>query len=450
MEIHKINSIFDFLHFSNPTEEQKSVLQSLQTFVENDNQFDFFILRGQAGTGKTSITSALVGYLNEIGIGYKIAAPTGRAARILNRKTKSITSTIHSLIFNPKNNQDTGTIEWRLKNSYNLTPIIFIIDESSMIPVNSDNESKLFISNEGLLVNLITYIKKGNVNNKVIFLGDVYQLPPIGEESPLALDKEFLEKRFNLKGLIFSLNEVKRQEDGSYILENATDIRKAIDKDQKTHPINGNKNDSIYSARDKYVNNIKSNGLEDSIVISVSNKANKLFNDLARERIFGFSKKILEKGDLLMVVQNWNRNGVSLYNGDHVELLEVDWNIQEKIGNLHYVPIKLKLLFSEKEVIIEDYLNLESIISLGGQVNQLDEKEVRKERYIKNKIFRDSNLPSDDRYVGALKLTYGHAITCNKAQGGEWRKVFINTMGIPNLKWQYTAVTRAISDIEKF
>jgi exodeoxyribonuclease-5 len=101
-------------------------------------------------------------------------------------------------------------------------------------------------------------------------------------------------------------------------------------------------------------------------------------------------------------------------------------------------------------VLIEDYLNLESIISLGGQVSQLDEKEVRKERYIKNKIFRDSNLPSDDRYVGALKLTYGHAITCNKAQGGEWRKVFINTMGIPNLKWQYTAVTRAISDIEKF
>lgn len=443
-------SIFDFLHFSNPTEEQKNVLKSLETFVQIENQYDFFVLRGQAGTGKTSITSALVGYLNEIGIGYKIAAPTGRAARILNRKTKSITSTIHSMIFNPKNNQETGAIEWRLKTTYNTNPIIFIIDESSMIPLKSDNESKLFISEEGLLVNLITYIKKGNVNNKVIFLGDVYQLPPIGEETPFALDKEFLEKRFNLKGLTFSLNEVKRQEDGSYILENATDIRKAIDDNQKTHPIEGNTNKNIYSASDKYVNNIKSNGLENSIVISVSNNANKLFNDLTRERIFGYSKKILQKGDLLMVVQNWNRNGVSLNNGDHVELLEVDWNIQEKIANFHYVPIKLKLLFSENEVIIEDYLNLESIISLGGQVNSIGEKEVRKERYIKNKIFRESNMPSDDRYVGALKLTYGHAITCNKAQGGEWKKVFINTWGIPNLKWQYTAVTRAINEIEKF
>jgi ATP-dependent exoDNAse (exonuclease V) alpha subunit len=443
-------SIFDFLHFSNPTEEQKNVLKSLETFVQVDNQYDFFVLRGQAGTGKTSITSALVGYLNTLEIGYKIAAPTGRAARILNRKTKSITSTIHSMIFNPKNNQESGTIEWRLKTTTNVKPMIFIIDESSMIPLKADNSSKLFISEEGLLVNLITYIKKGNVNNKILFLGDVYQLPPIGEETPFALNKEFLETRFNLKGLTFSLNEVKRQKDGSYILENATNIRKAIDQNQKSHPIEGGSNKNIYSARDKYVNNINSNGLEDSIVISVSNNANKLFNDLTRERIFGYSKKILEKGDLLMVVQNWTRNGISLYNGDHVELIEIDWNIQEKIANLHYVPIKLKLLFSENEVIIEDYLNLESIIALGGQVNPMDEKDVRKERYIKNKIFRESNLPSDDRYVGALKLTYGHAITCNKAQGGEWKKVFINTWGIPNLKWQYTAVTRAIDEIEKF
>ena len=443
-------SIFDFLHFSNPTEEQKTVLKSLEVFVAVENQYDFVVLRGQAGTGKTSITSALVGYLNEIGIGYKIAAPTGRAARILNRKTKSITSTIHSMIFNPKSNQETGTIEWKLKTSFNESPIVFIIDESSMIPVSSGRESKMFISEEGLLVNLISFIKKGNVNNKVIFLGDVYQLPPIGEETPFALDKDFLEKRFNLKGLIFSLNEVKRQKDGSYILENATNIRKAIDDNLKSYPIEGNTNKDIYSARDKYVEGINSNGLENSIVIGKTNRQNEFFNRIVRDRIYGFNKKCLEKGDLLMVVQNWNRNGVSLYNGDHVELLEIDWKIQEKICNQTYIPIKIKLLFSEEEVIIEDYLNLDSILSLAGQVNPEDESAVRKERYIKNIIFRESNLPSDDRYVGALKLTYGHAITCNKAQGGEWKKVFINTWGIPNLKWQYTAVTRAINEIEKF
>jgi len=443
-------SIFDFLHFSNPTEEQKIVLKSLETFVGVENQYDFVVLRGQAGTGKTSITSALVGYLNEIGIGYKIAAPTGRAARILNRKTKSITSTIHSMIFNPKSNQETGTIEWKLKTSFNESPIVFIIDESSMIPVSSGSESKMFISEEGLLVNLISFIKKGNVNNKVIFLGDVYQLPPIGEETPFALDKDFLEKRFNLKGLIFSLNEVKRQKDGSYILENATNIRKAIDDNLKSYPIEGNTNKDIYSARDKYVEGINSNGLENSIVIGKTNRQNEFFNRIVRDRIYGFNKKCLEKGDLLMVIQNWNRNGVSLYNGDHVELLEIDWKIQEKICNLTYIPIKIKLLFSEEEVIIEDYLNLDSILSLAGQVNPEDDSAVRKERYIKNIIFRESNLPSDDRYVGALKLTYGHAITCNKAQGGEWKKVFINTWGIPNLKWQYTAVTRAINEIEKF
>ncbi len=87
---------------------------------------------------------------------------------------------------------------------------------------------------------------------------------------------------------------------------------------------------------------------------------------------------------------------------------------------------------------------VESLISVGGKIEGQKENELRKQRYIKNKIFQESNMPGDDRYVGALRLMYGHAITCNKAQGGEWKKVFINTMGIPSLKWQYTAVTRAI------
>ena len=151
-----------------------------------------------------------------------------------------------------------------------------------------------------------------------------------------------------------------------------------------------------------------------------------------------------------MVNQNWSRNGINLYNGDHVELLSVDWNLQEEVAGLHFIALKVKLLFSESEVIVDDLALLETIISPGGAIDSKLEVELRKQRYIKNRIFRESGIPGDDRYVGSLRLIYGHAITCNKAQGGEWKKVFINTLGIPSLKWQYTAVTRGINEIEKF
>jgi exodeoxyribonuclease-5 len=445
-----MKKIFDFLHFSQPTEEQSNVLKAMEDFVSSENQYDFMVLCGAAGTGKTSITAALIGYLNELGKPYKIAAPTGRAARILGRKAKTTTSTIHSMIYAPKADNETGKVTFKLKLGHNANPTVYIIDEASMIPKEIDKDQNLFQVEKGLIYDLIAYIKKANVNNKIIFLGDRYQLPPIDEAESYALNKEFLERTFNLKGHSYLLTEVKRQEDGSYILENATDIRKAIDRGDKSHPIKGTQNKNIYSAADKYAATVKKDGLENQVAIGVSHKANQLFNNLVRERIFGKARQILEKGDLLLVTQNWYRNGIQLYNGDHVELLSVDWKLQEQVSGLHFVAVKIKVLFNETETIIEDYALLETILSPGGVLEGKLENELRRQRYTKNKIFRESNMPGDDRYVGALRLTYGHAITCNKAQGGEWKKVFVNTMGIPSLKWQYTAVTRGINEIEKF
>lgn len=443
-------TIFDFLHFSNPTDEQSVVLKAMEEFITPENPYDFMVLCGAAGTGKTSITSALIGFLNSLERPYKISAPTGRAARILGRKAKSTTSTIHSMIYVPKPDNETGKVAFKLKIGYNSKSTVYIIDEASMIPKDIDKEAGLFEVEKGLIFDLIEFIKKSNVNNKIIFLGDHYQLPPIGDTQSYALNKEFLENTFNLKGTSFALTEVKRQEDGSYILQNATEIRQAIDERKTTHPITGTQSKNIYSAADSYVKGVKQDGLESAVSIGVSHKANQLFNNLVRERIFGRAKKMLEVGDLLMVTQNWFRNGVQLYNGDHVELISVDWNLQEQVAGLHFVAAKVKLLFSEIETTVEDYILIESILSIGGKIDGQKENELRKQRYIKNQIFRNSNMPGDDRYVGALRLMYGHAITCNKAQGGEWKKIFINTWGIPSLKWQYTAVTRGIKEIEKF
>jgi len=445
-----VKNIFSFLHFSNPTQEQSVILKAMEQFVGSENQYDFMVLCGAAGTGKTSITAALIGFLNSLDRPYKISAPTGRAARILGRKAKTTTSTIHSMIYSPKSDSETGRVTFKLKIGFNSKPTIYIIDEASMIPKDVDIQAGLFEVEKGLIFDLIAYIKKANVNNKIIFLGDHYQLPPIGETKSYALSKDFLETTFNLKGSAHFLSEVKRQEDGSYILQNATDIRNAIDEGKISFPIRGTQSQNIYAAADSYVRGTKNEGLENSVAIGVSHKANQFFNELVRQRIFGRAKKTLEVGDLLMVTQNWYRNGVQLYNGDHVELLSVDWNLQEQVAGLHFVAAKVKLLFAEKETTVEDYILIESIVSLGGKIDSQKENELRQQRYTKNKIFRESNMPGDDRYVGALRLMYGHAITCNKAQGGEWKKVFINTMGIPSLKWQYTAVTRGINEIEKF
>ncbi len=443
-------NILDSLHFSHPTAEQEVALKAMEKFVQTENKEDLLVLSGAAGTGKTSITSALIGYLNKTKKQYKIAAPTGRAARILGRKANTSTSTIHSMIYTAKSDHENGSVVFKLKSISYEKPIIYIIDEASMIPKEADIFPSLFESEKGLLPDLINFIKRANPLNKIIFLGDQYQIPPIGESISHALNNTFLESAYAIKGGSYLLTEVKRQEEGSYILENATSIRKAIDENEINHPISGIKSRNIFSAVDNYVKEINSNGLENAVSIGVSHKANKFFNDLVRERLFNYSKQILMPGDLLMVTQNWQRNDFTLYNGDHVELMSIDWNQQEEMAGLHFVPVKIKLLFTENEKIVEDFALLETISSPGGFIDNQFENDLRKARYIKDKAFRESGKPSDDRYVGALRLMYGHAITCNKAQGGEWSKVFINTMGIPSLKWQYTAVTRGIKEIETF
>ena len=443
--MNKDNSILEFLHFSHPTNDQKNVLNGLQSFIKSDQ--DFFILRGAAGTGKTSIISAVVGFLNFNSKQFKIAAPTGRAARIVGKKTNAASATVHSMIYIPESNTKTGVVTFKLKNRIDEIPCTYIIDEASMIASKNKSEG-MFCSDSNLLSALIKFVKNANNKNKLIFIGDDYQLPPVGEDCSNGLNKKFLIENYHLKGTSMELKEVKRQEDGSYILENATGIRNSIDRGELKHEILGEESKNIHFAVHNYVNDLKKNGPEHSVAIGVSHKANKYFNDLTRTKIYGNNKNLLEPGDLLMVTKNWSRNDVVLYNGDQVQLVEVDWNSAETVCDLNFVAIKFKPLFSDE--IFDDLLLVESITELGGQINYKLEGKLLKSRYIKNRIFRESQKPSDDRYIGAIRLIYGHSITCHKAQGGEWNKVYINTLGMPSLRWQYTAVTRGVKEILKF
>jgi exodeoxyribonuclease-5 len=253
-----------------------------------------------------------------------------------------------------------------------------------------------------------------------------------------------------MRGSAIMLTEVKRQEDGSYILGLATGIREAIDQKQSNFPMKGFPPKNIYTASEEYVREIKKEGNEHTVAISVSHRANAVFNDLVRTKLHGKDKKLLEPGDLLMVNQNWTRGGVSLHSGEHVEVLDVDWSQQEEVCKLLFVPVKVKVLFTADEIIIEDYANLHSLLLPGGKMDEIQFHELRKHRIAKNNIYENTLMPADDRYIGALQFIYGHAITCNKAQGGEWKKVFVNVLGIPSLKWQYTAVTRAQETLVPF
>ncbi len=437
-------TILDHLHFDCPTSEQKNALLGMSSFIQSENKDDFFILCGAAGTGKTSITSALIGYMNSKAVNYKIVAPTGRAARILGRKAKTATGTIHSLIYDTNANPETGEIIFSIKENSVKDISVYIVDEASMVSATAQRqEGSLFSSKNALLSDLVKFVKSGNANNKIIFLGDRNQLPPVNENDSMALCEEYLESKFQLNGESYLLTEVKRQEDGSYILKNAVAIREGIDNHSTKIALQGVEKVTVSQAATSYVSDYNQNGYESVISLGTTHKMNSMFNRNVRERLYGKVAKIIENDELLIVTQTWRRGDFQLYSGDHVTVSHVNLNEMENVAGLHFLPVKLisKGIDGSSET-IEDYILVESILSPEG-LKPEQEGMLRFERYKKNKIYRETGNANDDRYVGAIRATYGHSITCNKAQGGEWDKVFMNSYFIPSLKYQYTAVTRA-------
>jgi exodeoxyribonuclease-5 len=441
-------TILDHLQFDCPTTQQRNSLLAMSDFVKETNNDDFYILCGAAGTGKTSITTALIGHLNSKAINYRIVAPTGRAARILGRKSNTSSATIHSLIYNAKTNPDNGEVVFELKENTTKDFSIYIVDEASMVSSQLNREEvSLFSAKNSLLTDLISFVKSGNEGNKIIFLGDKNQLPPVNEIDSKALCGEYLSNKYGLIGKSYLLTEVKRQEDGSCILKNAIAIREGIDSKLEKVALQGIERQTLDSAVVNYTREYSSKGYEHAVCIGATHKMNRLFNSKVRTRLYGNYPKPLEVNELLLITSTWRRKDYQLYSGDHVVVEEVDMNATEEVAGLHFVPVKLiSRTLKGVEEIIEDYILLESIIHPEGLTLE-QENRLRHERHSKNKVYRETGNVSDDRYVGAIRANYGHSITCNKAQGGEWDKVFLNTFFMPSLKYQYTAVTRAKSSL---
>jgi exodeoxyribonuclease-5 len=440
-----------------PTPGQKEMIGSLADFVSTIDSDRLFLLKGYAGTGKTSAISALVKVLDELKIKFVLLAPTGRAAKVLSNQSGKPASTIHKKIYRQQAVAEGAS---RFSLDRNLAKnTIFIVDEASMIS-NMPQDHSVFGSGY-LLSDLIEYVS-GGFNCKLIISGDTAQLPPVGLRVSPALDKEEL-SLFGLEVIEKELKEVVRQSLDSGILLNATAIRNRILEDSPTgfwHLKMGKRQDVIQLAGDQLIEEISNCynriGMEETIIITRSNKRANLFNEGIRRTIL-YQEDQISKGDLLMIVKNnyhWSKQLEELdfiANGDIAEIIRI--KKQEERYGFHFANVVIRLI-DYQYLEIECKILLETLSAEAPALTPEENKrlfEAVSEDYeeIRNKRERWKKI-REDPYFNALQVKYSYAVTCHKAQGGQWKTVFLDhgyltaeMIDREFLRWFYTAFTRA-------
>lgn len=473
--------ILDHFQQLNLTSDQRNALEMLHKFIEGDDTV--FLLKGYAGTGKTTLLNGLCQYLNDINREVSLLAPTGRAAMILGQKTKKSTSTIHRSIYNMDDlieNNDGSSFKFSYGLQYNedSSQCIYIVDEASMISnVYSDDE--FFTFGSGYLLNdLFNYATTGSENRKIIFVGDQAQLPPVNMNFSPALDIDYLPEKFQINVQNVLLSEVVRQSDDSSILKSATSIRSSIEKECfHTFQFSEESSDIKSISKDNFISNYafiaKQDGVTNSIVITHSNKKAQAYNQEIRNFRYKKDTKVVKKDDLLIITKN-NYNGkVELYNGMFAKVIEVG-EIKHTCKPRFTIKggsvMERSLSFREINVEVTDVKGENHIIKTTLLDGFLDSDEGRLHPYdqralyidFKERMSREGIKPGDnefkdrlrkDFYFNALQAKYGYAITCHKSQGGEWDNLFIDfdvKMGKNSkayFRWAYTAITRASKKI---
>lgn len=440
-----------------PTEGQREMIDQLAGFIAHPDSDQLFLMRGYAGTGKTAAIGALVNVLDDLKIKFVLLAPTGRAAKVLSGQSGKPASTIHKKIYRQLSGSD-GSGRFSLDRNLSRNTL-FIVDEASMIS-NLPQENSVFGSGY-LLSDLIEYIANG-VNCKLIVSGDTAQLPPVGVALSPALEKEELDL-FGFEVLVSELKDVVRQSATSGILFNATAIRNRILEQSPTGfwPIRiSGFSDIIPIGGDQLIEEISNSyhkkGMEETIVITRSNKRANLFNEGIRRTIL-FQEDQISRGDLLMVVKNnyhWSKQLEELdfiANGDIAEIISIK-KYEERYG-FHFAQVVLRLI-DYQDIEISCKILLETLKSESPALTLEDNRrmfEAISEDYleIRNKRERWKQI-REDPYFNALQVKYSYAVTCHKAQGGQWKNVFLDHGYLTEemidrefLRWLYTAFTRA-------
>ena len=447
-----------FAYESTPCQDK--LLRQVASFITADE--DILVVNGYAGTGKTSALSAVVGGLSSLKIPCVLLAPTGRSAKVLSGYCGKPASTIHKHIYRQKSFGADGMGQFSLAPN-KARGTLFIVDEVSLIGVASGEGGGAFGSGN-LLADLVAFVRSG-VDCKLILVGDAAQLPPVGLEESPALSPDYMA---GFGGVSFAtLTTVVRQAEGSGILVNATHLRTLLDS--MDEPIGqadlglsvngfpdirriggGELLEALSDAYDRY-------GSDEVAVLCRSNKRAVRYNAGIRAQVL-YREERLCRGDRLMVVKNNYRNDIEgtdyIANGDLAELVRIR-HYEDRYG-LHFADATLSLPdYGGQEIetkVLLDTLDSESPALTREQSQALWEGVSADYAHLSTKKKRYDAI-KEDPFFRALQLKYAHAITCHKAQGGQWECVFVDNpfwqdFLVPDdIKWLYTALTRAVKTV---
>lgn len=448
--------IKEIFHFQ-PTKEQDFVIKMLATFLLSPKSDLLFLLRGYAGTGKTSLVGALVKTLDMLKQKTILLAPTGRAAKVLSSYANHPAFTIHKKIYRQKSFADESASFSICDNLNKHT--LFLVDEASMIS-NEGLSSSMFGSGR-LLDDLIQYVYSGE-GCRLLILGDTAQLPPVGEEQSPALSAMML-GGYGLEVMEANLTQVVRQAESSGILWNATALRKLLVQDEcyslpkiritgfpDVKVVPGNE---LMEALEACYDN---DGLEETIVVCRSNKRANIYNNGIRSRIL-WREDELNNGDLLMIAKNnyfWTEQEKDMdfiANGELAVVQRV--RRQSELYGFRFVDVTLTFPDQDNYELdanlLLDTLQSESPALTRADADRLFNAVLEDYADIPLKRERMKKMKADP-YYNALQVKYAYAVTCHKAQGGQWKNVFIDQgymsdeyLSPDYFRWLYTAFTRA-------
>ncbi len=445
-----------------PTVNQNIALQQLAQFLLSKEKDRLFLLKGFAGTGKTTLIGTVVTNLWQGKLKAVLMAPTGRAAKVMSNYSKTRAFTIHRKIYFPKKQQG-GAIKFVLApNKHRDT--IFIVDEASMIP-DTPADSKL-MDNGSLLDDLLMFVYSGH-NCKLILIGDTAQLPPVRLDLSPALDADKLSLLYNKEVTKLELDEVVRQAEDSGILMNATNLRAQLQSEfYEGFQFNVDPYKDIVRLIDGHEileaieTSYDEHGREETAFIVRSNKRANLYNENIRSRIL-YLENELAVGDYMMVVKNnyfWlepTTEAGFIANGDIIEVLEI-FAIKE-IYTFKFAEVKVKMVDYPNQKPFETVLLLDTIKAEAPSLPYEDSnrlyQEVMEDYADEKSKYKKFLSVKSNKYFNALQVKFSYAITCHKSQGGQWNTVFVEQPYLPNgvdkeyLRWLYTAVTRAKSQL---
>lgn len=442
------------------TDGQREAVHQITDFLYRREPAQLFVLKGYAGTGKTTLVSALVRTFHQLKKKTVLLAPTGRAAKVFAGYSGFKAYTLHKHLYNLTQNEE-GTHISRKRNKNHHT--LFIVDEVSMIAAGTNGENWC---NRDLLADLIDYVFEGE-GNKLLFIGDDAQLPPVFSEESPALELSYLRSAFSLNADSYQLTEVVRQTQDSGILYNATTLRAKIEEEDFSLPIftqldfpDFHRLSSI-DLEDKINDLYSHREPEETVIITRSNKRANIFNQEIRNRVF-FRDNEIASGDFLMIVKN-NYNWVEkdssvgfLANGELIEVLSV--RRREELYGFHFADVAIRLCDYPDYPEMEIKIILETLSSEGAAL----EKEQQRQLYLE--VSKDYEDIADKRiralkmrgntYLNAVQVKFAYALTCHKTQGGQWANTCIDLnyyseeqLNKETFRWLYTALTRTTENV---